>query len=74
MLLNVLVYDRMAFIAQNFNSADLKTYLTKYRSGASGYTIPVVTADGAINIGALPVSLEYLTKQNASLTLADLGC
>lgn len=48
----------MAFIGQNFNSADLKTYLTKYRSGASGYTIPVVTADGAINIGVLPVSLS----------------
>lgn len=46
----------MAYIGQNFNSGDLKTYLTKYRSEASAYTIPVTTIDGAINLGIFPVS------------------
>lgn len=50
----------MAYIGQNFASADLKTYLQKYRAEASSYTIPVTTIDGGINLGVFPVRHPYM--------------
>lgn len=46
----------MAYIGQNFNSGDLKTYLKKYRPKAAGYKIPVTNTDGALNNPLKPVS------------------
>lgn len=70
--MNVGLFHRMAYIGQNFKAADLKTYLTKYRSEASGYTIPVTTIDGAINIGLFPVRLLGVFNYSAVLDLIFL--
>lgn len=44
----------MAYIGQSFSPTDLKTYLTKFRSEAAAYTIPVVTSSGATNTPSSP--------------------
>ncbi|KAF8326612.1 peptidase S8/S53 domain-containing protein, partial [Cantharellus anzutake] len=44
----------MAYINQNYDPLDLKTYLTKYRPEAKDYCIDVVQWDDAVNVPVVP--------------------